>query len=168
MFLPFPYTEFQGEISDLVTSVFNKTCPLVEFHLQVRVLRMTYNTTDTACGCAIVRKLLKVAANPPGQTVMELVTSINKVIKRWGTDLVAAHVKENHLLLESLLEVCSERHNPFNETLFPQILHILYSEGLLYEQTLLDWEAEMKNSPATRYASFFAASAPFFVWLHAE
>ena len=99
---------------------------------------------------------------------MELVTSVSKVIKRWGTDLVAAHVKENNILLDSLLEVCSEHHNPFNEALFPQIIHILYTEGLLYEQTLLDWEADMKNSPTARYASFFASSAQFFVWLHAE
>ena len=139
----------------------------MEFHLQVRVLRMTYNTTDTACGCAIIRKLLKLAAQP-GQSVMELVTSVKKVIKRWGTDLVAQHVTENRTVLDSMLEVCSERHNPFNETLFPQVIHVLFNEGLLLEQTLLDWEAEMKSTPNARYASFFASCASFFSWLHSE
>jgi len=162
-------TKFQIEVAELVSSALSESSTqekLDRFHMQVRMLRMPYNTTDDAVACAIVRKLLKVAAQPKDQSVLEMKNSIHNVIDKWGESLVQRHVSDGRVLLEYVYTLCHESENPFKERFFPIILHALFQDEILPEKAITDWETDKKSSPSTASDPYFVACADLLNWLH--
>lgn len=136
--------------------------------MQVRLLRMPYNTTDDAVACAIIRKLLKVAVEPAGQSVLELKNSIHDVMDKWGESLAKRYLSDGRILLEYILVLCRERDNPFKEVFFPIILHALFQVDILSEKVITDWETDQKSSSVSASNPYFTACAGFLNWLHSD
>jgi len=134
--------------------------------MQVRLLRMPYNTTDDAVACAIFRKLMKVASEPENQSVLEMKNNIHSVIDKWGESLMKRHLSDHRVLINYIYTLCHERDNPFKEVFFPIIIHALFQDDILSEKAITDWETEWKSSPNTASDSYFVACADFLKWLH--
>ena len=160
------YTEFQQEIAELMETVINGTCPMDQFHLQVKALRMVYNSTDLACGCAILRNLLRVAVQGKDHSVLAIKTAIQETISRWGENMLKNYSKDNRGILSYVISICQERDNPFKHSFFPIILHALYQHDIILEKTIFDWEAEMAHSSPSSATIFFNACRDFRAWLH--
>jgi len=161
-------TKFQVEVSDIVSSVLSKSCRLEEFHIQAKSLRMSFNTTDDAVACAIIRKLLKVAAEPAGKSIPEMKNSIHSIMDEWGEALCTKYLTDGRFILEYVYYLCHEEDNPFEERFFPIIIHALYQDEILSEEVIFDWESDQKSSPVARQNPYFVACSDLLKWLHSD
>ena len=137
---------FATEVGDTVKRAMASDHTVDNLALEINSLKFAQNRTFADCVRAMVPALLGEPSLSTGSK-KERVAVLKKMAKRWLKPLLARFIQSNadrSALLESSVSACAPSEALLEN--FEQLLHLLYDDDLLPEETILGWAEEAEGA----------------------
>ncbi|KAG7575670.1 W2 domain [Arabidopsis thaliana x Arabidopsis arenosa] len=135
--------------------------------LEINSLRLSYNMESAHCAGAIFYSMMKLAADTPHSSAIDLYKNAASIITRWK-GLLGFYVKQSDEQIEvisRLEEMCQESAQELGP-LFAHIIRFMYEEenDILQEVAILRWADEKAGADESDKV-YLKQCEPFITWL---
>ncbi|CAE5965839.1 unnamed protein product [Arabidopsis arenosa] len=135
--------------------------------LEINSLRLSYNMESAHCAGAIFYSMMKLAADTPHSSAIDLYKNAASIITRWK-GLLGFYVKQSDKQIEvisRLEEMCQESAQELGP-LFAHIIRFMYEEenDILQEVAILRWADEKAGADESDKV-YLKQCEPFITWL---
>ncbi|CAM8898425.1 unnamed protein product [Rhodiola kirilowii] len=158
------YYLFQKEVEATFLRAVHENVAQSHIVIEVNALRLSFNMTFLDCASALFYSVIKLALDTPHNSPAELRASAALVIRKWKK-LLKGYITSADEEIEVILkfeEMCLE----YKELApsFTQIIHLMYDEDLVQEESILKW-ADEKEHADEKDKEFLKQAEPFLQWL---
>uniref|UniRef100_A0A7N0TQL7 Translation initiation factor eIF2B subunit epsilon n=1 Tax=Kalanchoe fedtschenkoi TaxID=63787 RepID=A0A7N0TQL7_KALFE len=155
---------FQKEVEATFLRAVHENVAQSHIVLEVNALRLSFNMTFLDCASALFYSMIKLALDTPHNSSVDLRTSAAALIRKWKKLLKGylTSIDEEIEVILKFEEMCLESKELAPS--FTQLLHLMYDEDIVQEESILNWAAEKENADE-KDKEFVKQAEQFLQWL---